>query len=206
MALIVKNSDKHKHNPDFIDDTVDTLKHAVNKMQHIIEQLKQGKTSPTTTSQVDLVDIIQHINFLHNGTPALQIETTLNVCLINIDQAKLISVVTNLIQNAQDATQKPDGSVKLVLTAIADYAVIKIIDNGTGMTPTFIAERLFKPFDTTKGNAGMGIGAYEARDFVLKNSGFIDVESEPEIGTTITLQLPLIKFERHEPTQLATDC
>ena len=206
MALIVKNSDKHKHNPDFIEDTVDTLKHSVNKMQHIIEQLKQGKTTISSSSQVDLVDIIHHINFLHNGSPALQVETTLNECLINIDQAKLINVVTNLIQNAQDATQKPEGSVKLVLTAIADYAVIKIIDNGTGMTPTFIAERLFKPFDTTKGNAGMGIGAYEARDFVLKNSGFIGVESEPEIGTTITLQLPLIKFEHHEPTQFATDC
>ena len=198
LALIVKNSDKHKHNPDFIDDTVDTLKHAVNKMQHIIEQLKQGKTSPTTTSQVNLVDIIHHINFLHNGSPALQVETTLNACLINIDQAKLISVVTNLIQNAQDAAQKPDGSVKLVLTTIGGYAVIQIIDNGIGMTPTFIAERLFKPFDTTKGNAGMGIGAYEARDFVLKNSGHIDVESEPDKGTKITLQLPLIKFEHHE--------
>lgn len=206
MALIVKNSDKHKHNPDFIDDAVDTLKHSVNKMQHIIEQLKQGKPTTSSSSQVDLVDVIKRINNLHNGSPTLQIETTHSTCLINIDQAKLINVVTNLVQNAQDATQKPDGSVKLVLTATADYAVIQIIDNGIGMTPTFIAERLFKPFDTTKGNAGMGIGAYEARDFVLKNSGHIDVESQPDKGTKITLQFPLIKFEHHEPTQLASDC
>ncbi|PPD35082.1 MAG: PEP-CTERM system histidine kinase PrsK [Methylomonas sp.] len=205
MALIVKNSDKHKHNPEFIDDTVDTLKHAVNKMQHIIEQLKQGKTSTIATSQVNLVDVIKRIHHQHNGTPPLQVETTLTECFIKTDQAKLTNVLSNLVQNAQDATQRPDGYVKLVLTAIADYAVIRIIDNGTGMTSSFIAERLFKPFDTTKGNAGMGIGAYEARDFVLKSSGQIDVESQPDHGTTIILQLPLIKFEHHEPTQPAID-
>lgn len=200
MALIVKNADKHKRNPDFIDDTVDTLKHAVSKMQHIIEQLKQGKTSNIATTAVNLVDVVKRIQSQHNGSPVLQIETKLTECLINTDQAKLISVISNLVQNAQDASQKPDGMVKLVLSATADYAVIQIIDNGTGMTSTFIAERLFKPFDTTKGNAGMGIGAYEARDFVLKSSGHIDVESQPDKGTTFTLQLPLIKFEHHEPT------
>lgn len=200
MALIVKNADKHKRNPDFIDDTVDTLKHAVSKMQHIIEQLKQGKTSNIATTAVNLVDVVKRIQSQHNGSPALQIETKLTECLINTDQAKLISVISNLVQNAQDASQKPDGIVKLVLSSTADYAVIQIIDNGTGMTSTFIAERLFKPFDTTKGNAGMGIGAYEARDFVLKSSGHIDVESQPDKGTTFTLQLPLTKFEHHEPT------
>jgi signal transduction histidine kinase len=59
------------------------------------------------------------------------------------------------------------------------------------MDKTFINERLFKPFDTTKGNAGMGIGVYEARDYILKYSGQFDVASTPGVGTTFTIKFPL---------------
>ena len=67
------------------------------------------------------------------------------------------------------------------------------MDNGVGMDQKFIAERLFKPFDTTKGNAGMGIGAYEARDYVVKQGGQLKVESQPGQGSTFTIKLPLAK-------------
>ena len=59
------------------------------------------------------------------------------------------------------------------------------------MDAKFISERLFKPFDTTKGNAGMGIGVYEARDTILKYDGVCEVESNLGIGTTFTIKLPL---------------
>ncbi|MCQ8130239.1 XrtA/PEP-CTERM system histidine kinase PrsK [Methylomonas rivi] len=192
LSLVVKNADKHKHNSDFFDDAIDTLNHAVNKMQHIVEQLKQGKPSPSAAILTNLAAIIKNIARQHNGTPAIEVETDLIECMIKADQNKLISVITNLIQNAQDAAQKPDGWVKLVLTRQADYAVLKIMDNGVGMEPSFIAERLFKPFDTTKGNAGMGIGAYEARDFISKNAGQLEVESQPGQGSTFTIKLPLV--------------
>ncbi len=55
----------------------------------------------------------------------------------------------------------------------------------------FIQNRLFKPFDTTKGNAGMGIGVYEARQFVQEYGGKINVRSEPGVGTSFTIKLPL---------------
>jgi signal transduction histidine kinase len=65
----------------------------------------------------------------------------------------------------------------------------------SGMDSKFIAERLFKPFDTTKGNAGMGIGVYEACDYILKQAGQIAVESLPEEGTTFIISLPLARQE-----------
>ena len=192
IGLIIKNAEKHKHNPDFFDDTIDTLRNAVNKMQHIVDQLKQGKSAPSTKSLLNLVDIIKKIQRQHMSLPAFSFETALDQCMIRSDSAKLTSVITNLIQNAQDATQKEEGWVKLVLTKKQHYAELKIMDNGIGMDSTFIAERLFKPFDTTKGNAGMGIGAYEARDFLLKNGGQLHVDSEPGKGSTFTLHFPLI--------------
>ena len=54
-----------------------------------------------------------------------------------------------------------------------------------------IAERLFKPFDTTKGNAGMGIGVYESREVVAAAGGRMEVTSEPGHGTTFRISLPV---------------
>ena len=59
------------------------------------------------------------------------------------------------------------------------------------MDATFIRERLFRPFETTKGERGFGIGAYQAREFVRKSGGSIEVESTPGRGTRFVLRLPL---------------
>jgi len=199
LSLIIKNADKHKGNPDFFDDTIDTVKNAVNKMQHIVDQLKQGKTSSSPVSRVELVRQTQQLLGQYKTPPIPQLETPLNQCTIMADSAKFNSVIANLIQNALDAVKnKNDGWVILRITTDDDYATIKIMDNGIGMNQTFIAERLFKPFDTTKGNAGMGIGAYEAKDFILKLGGQVTVDSKPGEGTIFTLQIPLTTPEEHE--------
>jgi putative PEP-CTERM system histidine kinase len=198
ISLIVKNAEKHKHNQEFFDDTIETLNHVVNKMQHIANQLRQGNNYLSPAKLVNLVEIIKSIQSRHKSLPLLQIENQLVECFVKADPTKLINILTNLVQNAQDASQQTNCWVRLVLTTRQDYAVIKIIDNGTGMTPSFISDRLFKPFDTTKGNAGMGIGAYEAKDYILKIGGKLDVESQPNHGTTFTIQLPITKPNGNE--------
>ncbi len=75
---------------------------------------------------------------------------------------------------------------------IQDFdSVVKIIDTGEGMSAEFIETRLFKPFDTTKGNAGMGIGAYDAKNYIEEMDGIITVESEIDQGTVFTLSIPV---------------
>ena len=59
------------------------------------------------------------------------------------------------------------------------------------MTAEFVSERLFKPFDTTKGSKGMGIGAYQVREYVRSLGGRVDVASLPGKGTRMTLRIPL---------------
>ena len=58
------------------------------------------------------------------------------------------------------------------------------------MSPEFIRERLFKPFQSTK-QAGMGIGAYESAQYIRELGGEMLVDSEPDQGTRITMILPL---------------
>jgi signal transduction histidine kinase len=71
-------------------------------------------------------------------------------------------------------------------------AALTVADTGAGMSGEFIRERLFKPFDTTKGSKGMGVGAYQVREYVQSLGGRIDVASEPGKGTRMTLRIPLM--------------
>ena len=59
------------------------------------------------------------------------------------------------------------------------------------MDKEFIEQRLFKPFDTTKGNAGMGIGAYDAKHYMESVEGYLTVRSEVGKGSCFMLAFPL---------------
>jgi signal transduction histidine kinase len=144
---------------------------------------------------VNLVEIIHDVAIQQAGNkPALQLKAALDRIDVFGEKEKMTAILGHLVQNAQEATAD-NGLVSLELCKDEQEAIIKIIDNGSGMDTKFIAERLFKPFDTTKGNAGMGIGVYEARDYIVKHAGACDVESKVGVGTTFTIRLPLAKQE-----------
>ncbi len=122
--------------------------------------------------------------------PQLQLPTT--VCRVHAERNRLANVLKHLIENACQATAA-NGSVSICLRpepGSPSQCFIEIIDDGQGMDAGFIQKRLFKPFDTTKGNAGMGIGMYESREFVRQCNGDIKVESVPGQGTTVAVFLP----------------
>jgi signal transduction histidine kinase len=70
--------------------------------------------------------------------------------------------------------------------------MIAVCDTGKGMEPDFLRDRLFRPFDTTKGAAGMGIGAHQAREYVRSLGGHVDVQSSPGQGTRFAITLPAL--------------
>ncbi len=194
INMIVKNSEKHKHNPEFIDDSIETLENVASKMSRILSQLKQGKVESTQTHNIDLVSLINDLKIQqHSQKPELQTVIAGEEHYIKGDQEKIISAISHLVQNAQDATPD-DGWVKLTLKSIDSKVILTVEDNGCGMSEAFIKQRLFKPFDTTKGNAGMGIGVYEAKEYIMHHKGSIDVESKEGEGTVFTLKFPLLEL------------
>ena len=196
VSLIVKNAEKHKRNPEFIDDSIVTLENVVNKIEHLLSQLKKGLMTNDNKTIINLAEIIRDVAVQQAGNkPALELAANLERCDVLGEKEKITAILGHLVQNAQEATDD-NGTVRLELSKDAHQAIIKVMDNGVGMDNKFIAERLFKPFDTTKGNAGMGIGVYEARDYIIKYSGTCDVDSKVGIGTTFTLKLPLANPER----------
>ena len=76
-----------------------------------------------------------------------------------------------------------------------DTALIEITDTGCGMDADFIRDRLFKPFDSTKGSRGMGIGAYQTREFIRSAGGDVQVISMPGEGTTFSIRLPALSAD-----------
>jgi signal transduction histidine kinase len=121
-------------------------------------------------------------------TPSVLVGTEIPVVL---DKDKFSNVIYHLVSNAQQATSD-DGNVDITLELSADerHMLINIVDTGCGMSEDFIRTRLFKPFDTTKGNAGMGIGAFDAKAYLDKIGGQLLVQSTPQQGTTFTLRIP----------------
>jgi len=59
------------------------------------------------------------------------------------------------------------------------------------MDEEFIRHSLFKPFTTTKGSSGMGIGAYETRELIRKLGGEVEVISRVAEGTTFRMRIPI---------------
>ena len=193
ISLIVKNAEKHKYNPEFIDDSIATLENVVYKIEHLLNQLKKGQVKTDSKMIINLAEVIKDVAIQQAGNkPTLQLAASLDKIEVLGEKEKITAILGHLVQNAQEATPG-HGFVRLELSKDEQQAMIKVIDNGSGMDNKFIAERLFKPFDTTKGNAGMGIGVYEARDYIVKHAGSCDVESLVGAGTTFTIKLPLAR-------------
>lgn len=102
---------------------------------------------------------------------------------------RLERVISHIVQNAIDATAK-DGHVWVSLTRNGDRAVSEVDDTCHRMTPEFVRDRLFKPFQTAK-ETFMGIGAYESFQCVRELGGQVEVESTAERDTRIRPLLPL---------------
>tara|TARA_B110000438_G_scaffold156276_1_gene149927 strand:+ start:817 stop:2874 length:2058 start_codon:yes stop_codon:yes gene_type:complete len=190
LALITANAEKHRNNPAFIDDVFETVESATQRLEKVLSQLRKKQVEQSSHSQVNLATIVTKVVSQCNiRLPKVEV-TQQDLCETFIDSESFQSVIQHLIQNAQEATAS-DGWVKVSL--IKKKRIIRIIieDNGCGMSEEFINSRLFRPFDTTKGNAGMGIGVFEAKQFFESMAGIIKVESRPKQGTIFTIDLPL---------------
>jgi signal transduction histidine kinase len=112
-----------------------------------------------------------------------------NIPKITARGSELNQVWTNLITNAIDAMQ---GRGKLRIRTILEpeYAIVEIVDSGSGIPPE-IRDRIFEPFFTTKGvNGGTGLGLDISYRIISNHGGDIKVDSEPG-RTRFCVYLPL---------------
>ena len=121
------------------------------------------------------------------------------------DSAQIEQVLINLAVNARDAmpqggrlviatenSLQPPPSAPASSASITEWLVLRIEDNGHGMTPQVLAH-IFEPFFTTKPTGkGSGLGLSTVYGIVKQSAGSIHVQSEPGNGTRFTLYFPAI--------------
>jgi len=191
LSLVVANAARHKNNPAFIDDAIHTVENATVKMNRMLAQLRKDTPATGDAKQFDIASALRDVVAVCSIRPPQPVlKQTDPTLLLYANRDRFTSVMEHLIQNAQEATI-PAGKVQVRAYREQRIAVIEVTDDGCGMDERFVRDRLFRPFTTTKGNAGMGIGVYESREFVHALGGTIIVTSQPRQGTTFTLRLPL---------------
>lgn len=189
LSLLITNAEKHKDNPAFQRDMLETVDLSVQKMKLLLQKLSRGTASevPACLQLDKLLQRAVTMKAASTPQPALDIGPAGLIVLANAE--RLERVVGHLIQNAVDATPR-QGHVTVRLLEQDQRAVIECRDDGCGMSDDFIRERLFRPFESTK-SAGMGIGVFESREYIQELGGSIDVQSQSGKGTTFRITLPL---------------
>jgi len=104
------------------------------------------------------------------------------------DPVGLRRALLNLVLNAREA-MGGQGTVRVEARAMPCAVALSVRDHGAGMSPATLA-RVFDPFFTTRRGAPGGIGLPMVERFVRSAGGGVAIESEPGIGTTVTLHLP----------------
>lgn len=197
LELITINANKHMDDPAFFKDSILTVDNVVTKAKKMLGQLRKFQFDATASKRVNVIDVVQNVvSRQSHSVPKPKLMTATGQYYVRVEPDRFESVLEHLIQNAQDATNH-DGVIEVRVRDDSDFIVIEIMDTGCGMDQEFIRDRLFKPFDTTKGNAGMGIGVFEAREFVKYHGGSIEVISTPGEGTIFLMRLPNDKEEAH---------
>ncbi len=198
IAIVAKEIERDLCNPNgcktFRDD-MQVIRREVNRCRVILDRMSidaghataEARTVVAADQLVDLtldeMSVIQDRikRFTNKG---------LKGCLLDVPLQSLLQALRGVLQNALDASVEP---VEFHVDRQGDFLSIMIRDHGTGMNAEILA-RADEPFFTTKeAGKGMGLGRFLARAIFDRLGGTFDTESTPNVGTTVTLKLPLVK-------------
>jgi putative PEP-CTERM system histidine kinase len=191
LSLMIRNAERHAGNAEFQRDMLLTVQHSVERMKQLMLQLREGTTPADGTCGIDLGKVVERIRQSKSAQSPL-VELNIKERIVaRGHEDRIERVIGHLVQNAIEATPD-DGRVWVTVERDGGMALVEVGDTGHGMSAEFMRDHLFRPFKSTK-QAGMGIGAYESRQYVHELGGEIKVESEEQQGTRFRIKLPLIE-------------
>lgn len=122
-----------------------------------------------------------------------------NIPEVQADPEGLHRALLNIVGNAIDAVEgRPEPKVTVGTRADEHWARIMVLDNGVGIPPAQLAE-IFKPFVSTKGARGTGLGLPVSRKIMREHGGDLAVQSQVGAGSKFTLRLPIKSPLSQEP-------
>jgi PAS domain S-box-containing protein len=189
--------------------SVKIIKEAVDRGAALVQQLlTSARQTEARFSALDLNGLVTELEKMLQATFPKMINFELrlepDLPLITADRSQIHQVLLNLCVNARDAMK--DGGTLMLETSMTpgtelmesftgagtqDYACIRVRDTGIGMTKQ-VKSHIFEPFFTTKERSkGTGLGLSVVYGVVNNHRGFVQVETEPNAGTTFTVYLPV---------------
>lgn len=207
---------------DFAD--LEQIRQNANRAGSLVNQLLAFSRKQTLKpANLDLQEVLSDLTHLLNRLVGERITLKLAhdplLGPIRADKRQLEQVLMNLVVNARDAM--PDGGAIRVETESrtlteplardkatipgGDYALIRVIDTGTGITPDKLP-KIFEPFFTTKKvGEGTGLGLSTVYGIVKQSGGYIFVDSTPGTGTVFELFFPIHEQVLDDAPQVLTE-
>jgi signal transduction histidine kinase/CheY-like chemotaxis protein len=169
-----------------------------------------GRRQSLTPERLDVAECVQGIVPLLRRVVSENVELRTDFgpgpSMALVDRSLLESALLNLVVNARDAMT--NGGVLTITTgkrvagnglgALQDeqkVVFVSVTDTGTGM-PKEVLDRVFEPFFTTKEvGKGSGLGLSMVYGFAEQSGGFVEIDSQIQVGTRVTILLPALQVE-----------
>ncbi len=208
LQMLRSNLDEHYGNPDFRQSIEELLDSTIGRLDGIVRRWSGQDTEVLIKVELDLNGILREIagGATRRGARLSPGQTSrlpvLSLALGAIppvwgDLYFLRDALASLVENAIEAAA-PAGRVLIRSfprgTGDRQRAILEIIDNGEGMSPQFVSDRLFRPFQTTKPD-GVGLGVFTAAQIVRHHGGAIRVRSRAGEGTVVRLSFSAARPE-----------
>ena len=188
---------------------LETIGREARRAERVVRDLltfaRQGNV--TRSELVDLHGVIRHImDTQRYALDSRGVRVLLSLAdppvYVQGDTARLEQMILNLVVNARQALEVMRGTRALGDTSVElrfmteiehdAYVVLKVADNGAGISPSLLG-RIWDPFFTTKEEGvGTGLGLSVVHSIVTEHGGVVDVHSELGRGTEFMVRLPLV--------------
>lgn len=185
-------------------DDVEQILQAAERASALIRQLLAfSRTQALAPQVIDLnhllLDVEKLLHRLLGEDVELAVIPAPDLGLVQVDPAQIEQVLFNLAVNARDAmpaggtlTIETANVVRAESAAAGEYVLLTVSDSGSGLNAE-VKAHLFEPFFSTKEpGQGIGLGLATVYGIVTQHGGDIEVQSEPDRGTTFRIYLPRV--------------
>jgi putative PEP-CTERM system histidine kinase len=205
LWLVTQNAAVHGDDPAFREAASRTVEHTAREMSSLIAKLslRSPVVGQRESIQLDalLAEILRSID--PELTSALSLPAAPLPPVMAV-KSEIEQVVLNAVLNARQALDQRGRRLGpedfgVAVERCRDHVVVTVTDRGAGMDADQL-RTLFRPLRTTKAG-GLGIGLYESRRLIETNNGRLIVESEPDMGTRVRIELSVAESVVEAPSR-----
>ena len=190
LSLVQKNAPNHIHNPEFQQDMLETVDHALKRMAKVQDRLKglKGEFTPVI-QQIELGGFLRdYAKQMAGRLPGLRIQIDCpEETPLETDPDLLSKILENLLINSLDAGgEGTEVMIKAGMDESVGKVMIEFSDNGPGIPGDLLPTALFEPFTSSKPQ-GSGIGLWQVKRMVEGLKAQISVKNHEERGVCFRL-------------------